>query len=131
MTPSSTAASPKKVTETQLSFLRTDPNDSLFLLQSLNGIFAITTLFIASIFRERESLQHELLEHKINLEGLIEKRTVELTDANEKLKTSEKVHEISEDDSHRFQDNIQELTNETIKKIDELLEKKEAEILEV
>ena len=67
---------------------------------------------------------------KIGEDGRVAIRNVR-RDANDKLKASEKEHEISEDDSHRFQDNIQELTNDTIKKIDELLEKKEAEILEV
>ncbi len=66
---------------------------------------------------------------KIAEDGRIAVRNIR-RDANEKLKNAEKDHTISEDDSHRFQDNIQELTNETIKKIDELLENKEAEIME-
>jgi ribosome recycling factor len=66
---------------------------------------------------------------KIAEDGRVAIRNIR-RDANEKLKYAEKDHAISEDDSHRFQDNVQELTDETIKKIDELLEKKEAEIME-
>ena len=52
-------------------------------------------------------------------------------DANEDIKKAEKDHEISEDDSHRAQDDIQELTNEYISKVDEILKKKEVEIMEI
>ncbi|HDP98621.1 MAG TPA: ribosome recycling factor [bacterium] len=52
-------------------------------------------------------------------------------DANDSLKKAEKDGEISEDDSHRGQDNIQELTDNYIKKIDEMLAKKEQEIMEI
>ena len=52
-------------------------------------------------------------------------------DANEKIKKLEKDHNISEDDSHDTQDEIQKLTDEYITKIDEILKKKEIEILEV
>jgi len=51
-------------------------------------------------------------------------------DANEKLKKLEKDHEISEDDLKRYQKEIQELTDDSIKKLDELLKEKEKEILE-
>lgn len=52
-------------------------------------------------------------------------------DANEEVKALEKSGEISEDESRRAQDDIQELTNKYISKIDELLAAKETEILEV
>ena len=67
---------------------------------------------------------------KFGEEGRIAIRNVR-RDANDKLKNAEKKHEISEDDLHRSHDNIQELTDEYIKKIDEILEAKEAEIMEV
>jgi len=51
-------------------------------------------------------------------------------EANDKLKKLEKEHEISEDDLHRYQKDMQELTDESIKKLDELFEEKEKEILE-
>lgn len=52
-------------------------------------------------------------------------------DANERLKRSEKDAEISQDDLHRAEAEIQRLTDAHIKDIDELLKRKEAEIMEV
>ena len=51
-------------------------------------------------------------------------------DANAALKEVEKKGEISEDESHKAQDNIQELTDTYIDLVDETLEKKEKEIME-
>ncbi len=51
-------------------------------------------------------------------------------DAIEKLKKMEKDKEISEDEMHMGQKKIQELTDNYIKKIDEILSKKEKEIME-
>ena len=47
------------------------------------------------------------------------------------MKSMEKSSEISEDNYHRALDNIQELTDQYIKKIDRLLEEKTAEVMEV
>lgn len=66
-------------------FLRDDPNQSLLLLQSLNGMFAITILVMISIFRERELAQGQLKEYKDHLEELVNSRTGDLLDANKKL----------------------------------------------
>ncbi len=52
-------------------------------------------------------------------------------DANDELKMYKDEGEISEDDMYRGLDEIQELTNDYIKKVDKLLEEKEAEIMEV
>jgi len=52
-------------------------------------------------------------------------------DSNESLKTAEKDKEISEDQHHDGLDKIQKLTDEHIKKIDELLNAKEKEVMEV
>lgn len=52
-------------------------------------------------------------------------------DANEEIKKLEKEAVISEDERHRSQDEIQELTDEKIKEIDQVLETKEKEIMEV
>ena len=52
-------------------------------------------------------------------------------EANERLKKEEKDGTISEDDSYRSQENIQELTDEYIRKVDEILKVKEQEIMEV
>lgn len=52
-------------------------------------------------------------------------------DGNEQLKKMEKNKLASEDEVRRAQDEIQELTDEYIKRIDRLLEAKQAEIMEV
>jgi len=67
---------------------------------------------------------------KIGEDGKIAIRNIR-RDANEKLKKAEKNHEISEDDLHRAQDKVQEITDDFIKKIDELLALKEKEIMEI
>jgi len=51
-------------------------------------------------------------------------------DANDKFKKLEKAHEISEDDSYRYQDDIQKKTDEHIETLDEIGERKKKEILE-
>lgn len=52
-------------------------------------------------------------------------------DANDELKKQEKESEISEDDLKRGEDEVQKLTDSYVKKIDELLDAKEKEIMEV
>lgn len=52
-------------------------------------------------------------------------------EANENLKKGEKDSKISEDDSYRAQEKIQEFTNEYIKRVDDILRAKENEIMEV
>lgn len=52
-------------------------------------------------------------------------------DANEMLKSLEKEKEISEDEARRAQERVQELTDRYIQQIDQLLEAKEKEIMEV
>lgn len=52
-------------------------------------------------------------------------------DGNEDLKKLEKNGEISEDDLRGYGDDIQKLTDEHIKKIDELTKEKEKEVLSV
>ena len=51
-------------------------------------------------------------------------------DANEALKKLEKNKQLSEDGVHKGIDQIQDLTNRMVKNLDELLEKKEKEIME-
>ncbi len=86
---------------------------------------------------------------RINLPELTGERRVELTklvkkyaedarvavrnvrrEGNETFKKMEKDSEITEDDLHLYQKEIQDLTDEWIKNVDEVLEKKEKEILE-
>jgi ribosome recycling factor len=52
-------------------------------------------------------------------------------DANEHLKKLQKDKEITEDDMHKGQKQVQELTDNFIKKIDETVEHKEKDIMEV
>ena len=52
-------------------------------------------------------------------------------DANELLKKKEKSKQITEDDMHKGTDRVQQLTDEYTKRIDELVTKKDAEVMEV
>ncbi|MSQ08886.1 MAG: ribosome recycling factor [Dehalococcoidia bacterium] len=52
-------------------------------------------------------------------------------DALDKIKAAEKSSELSEDQSKRFQTQVQKLTDEGIAKVDAALKKKEAEIMQV
>nr|WP_275125256.1 ribosome recycling factor [Vibrio fluvialis] len=52
-------------------------------------------------------------------------------DANSDLKALLKDKEISEDDEHKAQDEIQKLTDAAVKRIDEVLGAKEKELMEV
>jgi ribosome recycling factor len=52
-------------------------------------------------------------------------------DANDELKKAQKDGAMSEDDSHKGMDKIQELTDKYVKEIDNVLEAKESEIMEV
>ncbi len=68
--------------------------------------------------------------HKLAEEGRVSVRNAR-RDANEMLKEAEKEGEIPEDDGKKAQKHVQELTDEYIHKIDEVLKRKEAEIMEV
>lgn len=52
-------------------------------------------------------------------------------DGMDQIKSMEKDGDLSEDDSHRFADEIQKVTDEFIKKVDDSLSQKEKEILSV
>lgn len=52
-------------------------------------------------------------------------------DANDHLKKSEKEHEISEDQMHLKLKEVQDITDQYIKEIDEIMEEKEKEVLEI
>ncbi len=52
-------------------------------------------------------------------------------EANDDLKELEKEKEISEDEFHRSQDEVQKLTDNYVKKVDGVLQSKEEEIMEV
>ncbi len=52
-------------------------------------------------------------------------------EANDKIKKAEKSGDISEDDSNRFQDDVQELTDKYTGEVDEQVTDKETELTEV
>lgn len=52
-------------------------------------------------------------------------------EANDQVKKAEKSGDVPEDESHRIRDEIQKVTDEYVKRIDELLSAKEKEIMEV
>lgn len=52
-------------------------------------------------------------------------------DANENIKKNEKDKKISEDDSRKGQEKVQEMTDKYIKNLDEVANKKEKEVMEV
>ena len=67
---------------------------------------------------------------KVAEEGKVSIRNIR-RDANDALKKAEKDSDISEDMMHNTQDDVQSLTDDYVKKIDELLELKEKEIMGV
>ncbi len=67
---------------------------------------------------------------KVAEEGRIAVRNVR-RDGIERLKKLEKDSKISEDEMHRSQESVQNMTDELIKKIDEILVLKEKDIMEV
>ncbi len=52
-------------------------------------------------------------------------------DANGSLKDLEKEKEISEDEEHRGQDNVQKMTDKHVKEIDQILATKEKDLMEI
>jgi ribosome recycling factor len=52
-------------------------------------------------------------------------------DANEALKKAEKDKDISEDESRKAQEHVQEITDEHIELLEEMVKKKEEEVMEV
>lgn len=52
-------------------------------------------------------------------------------DTNDELKSLQKDGKLSEDALRKAQDEVQKMTDQTVTKVDEILKKKEAEILEV
>lgn len=52
-------------------------------------------------------------------------------EANEALKKQEKAKTLTEDDLHKGNDRVQRITDDFIKKIDELVTRKDAEVMEV
>ena len=89
----------------------------------------VIRLAIPSLTEER---RHDLVKvvRKHAEEARVSVRNIR-RDANEHLKAGQKDGAISEDDSHKAVDKVQELTNTYIEDIDKTLKAKETEIMEV
>ena len=76
--------------------------------------------------------RHELTKHikKLGEEAKVGIRNAR-RDGNDAIKKLEKNHEISEDDSKLYHDDIQELTDKFTKLIDELVEEKDEDIMSI
>jgi ribosome recycling factor len=68
--------------------------------------------------------------HKMAEEGRVAVRSVR-RDANDELKKLQKAGDISEDDARRSMDQVQKMHDKYIAEIEEVLKKKEAEVMEV
>ncbi|MDQ3388230.1 MAG: ribosome recycling factor [Gemmatimonadota bacterium] len=84
---------------------------------------------IPALTEERRKEYVRLL-HRIAEEGRVTVRHVR-KDANDQVRQRQKEGELSEDQSRREQDEVQKLTDQFVQRIDDLLKKKEAEVLEV
>jgi ribosome recycling factor len=88
----------------------------------------VIRLAIPSLTEERRKELVKVV-RKIAEEGRVTIRNIR-RDANEGLKKQEKNKEVSEDAARKGMERIQELTNRMIKGLDDLLAKKEKEIME-
>ena len=86
-------------------------------------------LSIPQLTEERRKEMVRLV-HKMAEEGRVAVRNVRRDVLNE-MKRAEKDGELSQDQLHNAQDEVQKLTDAEVKAIDELMGRKEAEILEV
>ena len=111
------------IAEIEKSILKSE----LGLTPSNDGTFI--RLPIPQLSEERRNDLVKLVK-KFAEEGRIAIRNIR-RDANDHLKKLQKDHEISEDELSIELDDVQEITDKRIKDIDDLLEKKEKEILEV
>jgi len=68
--------------------------------------------------------------HQLGEEGKVAARNIR-RDALDQLKKAQREHKISEDEEYNGGIDIQELTDDIIKKIDEMIQAKETEIMEV
>ena len=79
---------------------------------------------------EERRQEYVRLLHKMAEEGKVSIRHAR-HEARDEVKARVKEHELGEDEGHREIDKIQDLTDESIKTIDELLGKKEHEVMQV
>ena len=79
---------------------------------------------------EERRREYVKLLHRYAEEGRVAVRQAR-QHANDDIKKRQKDGELTEDEMRRSQDQVQKLTDEYVHKVDELLKKKEAEVLEV
>lgn len=79
---------------------------------------------------EERRLEMVKLLHRMAEEGRVSIRHAR-HEARNTLQTMQRDGEIGEDDCHRVMDELQELTDQHIERLDEVLGKKEAEVMEV
>lgn len=84
---------------------------------------------IPALTEERRKEYVRML-HKLAEEGRVAVRQAR-QHGNDEIKKRQKDGELTEDESRREQDRVQKLTDEYIHKIEDLLKKKEAEVMEV
>ena len=94
---------------------------------SPNNDGSLIRLTIPALTEERRKDLVKVV-HKVIEEGRIAIRNLR-REANEQLKNLEKSHEMSEDNLKRALDNIQELTDDYINKLNNIQDSKEKEIL--
>jgi ribosome recycling factor len=111
------------ISEIEKAILKSD----LGLTPSNDGTFVRVPIPQLSEERRKDLVK---LVKKFGEEGRIAIRNVR-RDVNDHLKKMQKDHEISEDELSVVLDETQEMTDKHIKEIDEILEHKEKEILEV
>ena len=93
-----------------------------------NNDGSVIRLNIPSLTEERRKELVKVV-HKIIEEGRVAVRNIR-RDANDLLKKSEKDHDLSEDNLRRATDNIQEMTNEHIKNLNQIQDAKEKDIMD-
>jgi ribosome recycling factor len=84
---------------------------------------------IPALTEERRKEYVRLL-HKMTEEGRVAVRQAR-KDANDDIKRRQKDGDLSEDQGHREQEEVQKLTDRFIQQMDDLLKHKEAEVMEV
>ena len=84
---------------------------------------------IPALTEERRREYVKLL-HKMAEEARVSVRQAR-KDANDEIKQRQKDGELSEDETRREQDDVQKITNQYVERVDELLKRKEAEVMEV
>ena len=93
-----------------------------------NNDGSVIRLTIPSLTEERRKELIKLV-HKMIEEGRVSIRNIR-RDANDHLKKHEKEHDLSEDNLKRAMENIQEMTDDHIKELNQMQDSKEQEIMD-